>query len=181
MIKGRKMRFVFVIAVVAMFAASALAQTSGTKTIKLYFLNIKDDPNLEDCRAVKPTLRTIPNTPAIARAALDELFKGVTPAEEAKGFTGLGPEETAGALKSINIKNGAAYVNFSKIVIEKLGTATTSCGSGFFSSIEATLKQFSTIRKVYYAIEGNSNDFYGWVQVGECPNGRKHCAASNFK
>lgn len=175
------MRIILLIVVITTFATGSLAQTSGTKTIKLYFWNTKDNPNLEDCRAVSPTLRTIPTTPAIARAALEELFKGVTPEEEAKGFTGLGSDETAGALKSINIKKGTAYVNFNKIVFEKLGTATTSCGSGFFSSVEATLKQFPTIRRVYYAVEGNSNDFYEWVQVGECPNGRKHCAASNFK
>jgi hypothetical protein len=77
------------------------------------------------------------------------------------------------------VNSGGAYVNFTKRVYEQMGNATSSCGGGFFSMIEATLKQFPTIKKVYYAIEGNTNDFYNWVQVGECPHGR-HCKASNF-
>ena len=78
------------------------------------------------------------------------------------------------------MKNGNAYLNFKKVVYEKLGTATTSCGSGFFSGIEETLKQFPNIKNVYYAVEGDADGFYEWVQVGECPHG-KHCAKKNFQ
>lgn len=153
----------------------------ATTTIKVYFLNTTNDPNLEDCTVVKPTTRTIPKTAGVARAALEELFKGVTPEEEAKGFTSFSPDETRSALKSINIKRGSAYVNFNKVVYEKLGNATTSCGSGFFSSIEATLKQFPTIKKVFYAVDGDIAGFYDWVQVGECPKELKNCDNRNFK
>jgi hypothetical protein len=41
--------------------------------------------------------------------------------------------------------------------------------------------QFPTIKKVVYAIEGSTNDFYDWQQVGECPHGKKLCARSNFR
>ena len=175
------MRLFILIIVLTAFAAISLGQTNRTIIIKVYYLNTKSDPNLEDCRAVKPTTRTILKTSAVAEAALEELFKGVTPEEAVKGFTSFTADETAGALKSINIKKGSAYVNFNKIVYEKLGSATSSCGGGFFSSIEATLKQFSTIKKVFYAIEGSPADFYDWVQVGECPKELKKCDRSNFK
>ena len=161
------------------FAGSAFAQAETT-TIKVFFLNTKSDPDLLDCTAVKPTTRTIAKTPAIARAALEELFKGVTPEEEAKGFTSFPADETRGALKSVNIKRGSAYVNFNKIVYEKMGSATTSCGGGLFSSIEATLKQFPSIKKVFYAVDGDVAGFYDWVQVGECPKELKKCDPSNF-
>jgi spore germination protein GerM len=161
-------------------AIAACGQRSESISIRVYFLNTTHDPNLEDCNDVKPTPRTIPRTQAVARAALDELFKGVTPEEEAKGFVSFDPEETSGILKSINIKNGYAYINFNEIVYEQLGAATTSCGGGFFSSIEATLKQFPTIKKVFYAIEGSPADFYEWVQVGECPKELKNCDNRNF-
>ncbi|CAN5237700.1 hypothetical protein BH20ACI2_BH20ACI2_00790 [soil metagenome] len=46
--------------------------------------------------------------------------------------------------------------------------------------IENTLIQFPSIKKVYYAVEGNTKDFYESVQVGGCAYG-KHCAKSNFK
>ena len=161
------------------FAGMASAQKAETITIKLFFHRDKLDPQWEDCKKVAAVNRTIPKTTAVATAALNELLKGPTQAE-AKEYSGFGPPETNGILKSVKVKNRAAYVNFTKLVYEQMGNATTSCGGGFFSMVEATLKQFPTIRNVYYAIEGNSDDFYEWVQVGECPNGKKHCASSNF-
>ena len=159
----------------------ALGQAAGTMTIKVYFHNEKLNPNMQDCTKVFPTYRTIPKTKAVATAALEELFKGTTKEEEAKEFGFFTPEETKGILKSVNVKAGGAYVNFTNAVYEQMGTATTSCGGGFFPAIEKTLLQFPTIKKVYYAVEGDTNGFYEWVQVGECPHGKKHCAKSNFK
>lgn len=162
-------------------AVSAFGQSANTTKIKVFFLNEKDDPNIEDCTAVKPTVREIPKTAGIARAALLELFKGVNADEKAKGFVSFDPESTSGILKGLNIKDRVAFVNFDDIVYEKLGNATTSCGSGFFTSIEKTLKQFPSIRKVVYAVEGDTDGFYEWVQVGECPHGKRLCSKANFR
>lgn len=159
---------------------AALGQKSETTKIKLYFLNEKLDPNIEDCRAVKPTERVIPKTSAVATAAVREFLKGVNDEEKAKGFVSLDPRETDGILKSVNVKKGIAYVNFNKSVYEKTGTATTSCGGGFFSSIDAILLEFPGVKKVFYAIEGKPADFYDWVQVGECPKELKNCDSKNF-
>lgn len=161
-------------------SGSTFAQKAQTMQVKLFFHNEKLNPEMEDCNKVFPTTRTIPKTAGVARAVLDELFKGVTEDEKAKGFWSFDREATTGVVKSLNVKNGAAYLNFTNRAFETLGNATTSCGSGFFATIEETLQQFPTIKKVYYAVEGNTNDFYEWVQVGECPYGR-HCAKSNFK
>ncbi len=158
----------------------ANAQKSGTMTVKVFFHNEKLNPNMQDCTKAFPTTRTIPKTTATARAALDELFKGVTDEEKAKGFWSFDRESTTGIVKSLNVKNKTAYLNFTKRAFETLGTATTSCGGAFFAMVEETLTQFPTIKKVYYAVEGNTNDFYEWVQVGECPY-KKHCVKSNFK
>lgn len=179
----RKTFAAMLILTLAVSAASAQRKSSSparTMTIELYFLNEKLDPNLEDCRNVRAVTRTIPKRAAVARAALEELFKGVTPEEKAKGFVSFAPEETAGILKSVKIKNKAAYVNFNKVVYEQLGSATSSCGGGFFSSVERTLRQFPTIENVFYAIEGSPRDFYEWVQVGECPKELKNCSGKNF-
>lgn len=163
------------------FASISFGQKAQTTTIKVYFSNEKLNPNIDDCNKVFPVTRKIPKTTAIAKAALDELFKGTTQDEEAKGYGSIPQAESNGILKSINVKNGAAYVNFNKVVMEQMGNATTSCGGGqYFGMIGKTLTQFRTIKKVYYAVEGNTNEFYEWVQVGECPYGR-HCAKSNFK
>jgi spore germination protein GerM len=162
------------------FTIVSFGQKSDTMTIKLYYLNEKTNPNLEDCRKVEPVSRTIPKTKATANAALEELLKGVTPEESKNGFVSFTPEETKGILKSIKIKNKTAYINFNKNVYDQMGSATTSCGGGFFSSIEQTLYQFPTIKKVFYAIEGKPADFYDWVQVGECPEELKNCSGKDF-
>ncbi len=160
--------------------SASFAQKAGTMTVKVFFHNEKLNPEMLDCNKVFPTTRTIPKTVGVARAALDELFKGVTEDEKDKGFWSFDREATTGVVKSLNVRAGAAYLNFTRRAFETLGNATTSCGSGFFATIEKTLTQFPTIKKVYYAVEGNTNDFYEWVQVGECPYGR-HCRSSNFR
>ena len=149
-------------------------------TVKVFFHDDKRDPETLDCNKAAPAIRALPKTASVATAALLELFKGPRP-EESKDFSGFGPPETDGILKGVNIKNGTAYVNFTERLTAQMGNATSSCGSGFFSMTDATLMQFPTIKKVVYAVEGNTNEFYEWVQVGECPHGKKHCARANFK
>ena len=173
------MKLVYMILFALVLIGPAFGQRAQTMNIKVYFHPDKLDPQWDDCKKVAPVSRTIPKTPAVATAALEELLKGPT-AEEAKTFSGYGPPETNGILKSVKVKSGAAYVNFTKAVYEQMGGATSSCGGGFFSMVDATLMQFPTIKKVYYAIEGNTNDFYEWVQVGECPYSKKICASTNF-
>lgn len=172
------MRHTCLLIMLVAFAGVVCGQKNDTMTIKVYFHPDKLDPEVLDCQKVAPVTRTIPKTAAVATASLEELFKGPTEAE-AKEYSGFGPPETVGILKSVKVKNRAAYVNFTKRLLTQMGNATSSCGSGFFSTIEATLKQFPAIRNVYYAVEGNANEFYEFVQVGECPHGR-HCRASNF-
>ena len=168
------------ILILLVFVPAVFSQKEETITVKVYFHPDKLDPEWMDCNKVQAVTRTIPRTAAVATAALEELFKGPTP-EEKKEYTGFGSPDTTGILKNVNVKNGVAYVNFTDRLFEQMGTASTSCGGGFFSMIEATLKQFPTIKKVVYAVEGNTNDFYEWAQVGECPFSKKLCSASNFR
>ena len=172
------MKLIVALLILITVAGLGIAQKAGTMTIKVYFHSNKLDPDWNDCNKVYPVTRTIPKTAAVATAALQELLKGTGPGE-AKDYSGFSPEETKGILKSVKVRNGAAYVNFTKAVHEQMGNASSTCGGGFFSMVDATLMQFPSIKKVYYAIEGNTNDFYEWVQVGECPYG-KHCASRNF-
>lgn len=174
------MKTLTLIFMIAAFSFVSFAQKSETMTLKVYFLNEKFDPNLEDCRKVHAVERKVSKTQAVAKTALEEFFKGVTSEESAKGYVSFTPDETKNILKSIKIKNSVAYINFNKVVYEQLGNATTSCGGGFFSSIEQTLFQFPNIKKVFYAIEGSPRDFYEWVQVGECPKELKNCSNKNF-
>ena len=172
---------IFLGLVVLVLSFGVFAQKTETMTVRVYFHNEKLNPNQEDCRKVFPTTRTIPKVSGVARAALDELFKGTTDEERKKEFRSFPADDTKDIVKSLNMKNKVAFLDFKKVVFEKLGNTTSSCGGGFYPSIEATLKQFSSIREVVFAVEGNTNDFYEWVQVGECPYSKKICSAANFK
>lgn len=175
------MKILLLMTILLVLAAVSFGQSAETMKIKVFFHNEKLNPEMLDCTKAFPTERTIPKTKAVARAALDELFKGVTKEEAAKGFWSFEPESTRDIIKSLNVKKGNAYLNFNKVVYEKLGNATTSCGAGFWPMVEETLMQFSTIKKVLYAVEGNPRDFYEWVQVGECPKELKNCSGKEFK
>lgn len=164
-----------------LFSFSTFAQKQETMTIKVYFGDSNDNPNIEDCSKVKAVTRTIPKTKAVARAALNELFKGPTKEEKEAGLFSWFSEDSKHILKNITIKNGNAYINFDRWVQENLGGATSSCGgANFISEIETTLKQFPTVKQVFYAIEKDPLEFYEWMQYGECPEELKNCDNSNF-
>jgi spore germination protein GerM len=163
------------------FSLVSFAQKSETMKIKLYFTDLRNNDGMEDCAKVRAVTRTVPKTNAVAKAALEELFKGTTKSEQSDELSSIFSEETKAILISIKIKKGAAYINLKKDIIQTLGNATTSCGGlNYSASVEKTLKQFPTIKKIFYAIEGNPADYYDWVQVGECPKELKNCSGKNF-
>lgn len=164
------------------FAVIASGQKSETMTVKIYFNDMENESKSEYCSKVRAVTRTVPKTKAIAKAALEELFKGTTKEEESQGLSSVFNSQTASILKSVKVKNGAAYVNLNGWIIENFGNATTSCGSNMFDSeIEATLKQFPNIKKIFFAIDGSPEDFYNWMQIGECPKELKNCSGKDFK
>lgn len=161
------------------FSIGVAAQTTG---IKIYLGNSVQNPNAEDCGKVFPVTRQVPKTKAVARAALQELLRGVTAEEKAQDYYSTFSEESKSLLLNLNVKKGAAYVNFRGNIEEVLSGASSSCGSqAFFAQVEQTLKQFPTIKKVFYAIEGKPEAFYDWVQIGECPKELRNCSGANFR
>ena len=152
-----------------------------TMQIKIYFPNSKRDSG--DCGArVYPVTRTIPKTKAVAKAALEQLFAGPTNEEQAKGFYSDFSDATSSLLISVNIRNRHAYVNMRDLTgTSSIGNFTTSCGgSNFFGQVESTLKQFSGVRKIFFAFEGDPSHIYDWMQIGECPKELRNCDGSNF-
>jgi hypothetical protein len=92
----------------------------------------------------------VPKTKMVARAALIELFKGVTDDEKSKSYISLFSVESSSILKSLNISKGSAFVNFNSSIQQSVSSASSSCGRDiFFSQIEKTLKQFPSIKKVF--------------------------------
>jgi spore germination protein GerM len=94
-----------------------------------------------------PENRSIEETAAVARAALEELVKG--PAE--RGHHATIPSETK--ILDVDINQHIAYVNFSHELIDKhWGGSTGELMT--ISSIVDTLTEFKSIQKVQILVEG---------------------------
>jgi len=147
------------------FGQTARAQTGGTMKIKLYFP--KDDPDADN--ELVAVERNIKRTNRVADAALRELLKGVTEDERKKGLDSAysvdsivtGREECsrdkmkplAAYYLGVSVKKGTATVNF-RAEAECYLQSAAFMMSRVMNPIDATLKQFSSIKEVQYALNG---------------------------
>lgn len=151
-----------------------------TTKFEVYFGNSAMNPNSIDCSKVFPVEREVLKTEGVARAALQELFKGPTTDEQKLGYNSMFSEKTADILKNVKVQNGIAYVDLYD-VRGIIPNASASCGSAhFLASIRETLKQFPMVRDVRYAINGDPAAFYDWMQFG-CNGTDTVCDPTPFK
>ena len=129
------------------------SENSEKMIIKVFFNNNNLDPEFS-CNKVFPVEREVVKTQAIARAALEELLKGVNEEEKNQGyFTNINPNVT---IQSLKIENGIAYVDFNEQLEFQVGG---SCRvSAIRAQITQTLKQFPTIKDVIISINGRKED-----------------------
>ena len=121
--------------------------------VKVFFNNNKLDPDVS-CNKVFPVEREVAKTLAPARAALNELLSGTTPAEHEAGF--MTTLNTDIKLQSLTIVDGVAKADFD----ERLETpGGGSCrGAAITAQIRETLKQFPSVKEVIISINGRSED-----------------------
>jgi hypothetical protein len=155
-------------------------QGLGVMKTVIYFSNSRRaGENNTDCSLVYGVEREIPRTPAVAKASLKELFKGPTEEEKAQGYTSHFSNKTTDILISVTIVNRTAYVNL-KDIRTVIPNASASCGSAaFFAEAGETLKHLRTIDKVNYAINGDPEPFYEWMQIG-CTPENNNCNKDPF-
>lgn len=151
----------------------------GTISLNVYFGKEGLAQGDAACSQVAPVIRTVPKTQGVARAALQELFRGPTPEERRQGYYSWFSDSTRAILKGVRIANGTAYVDLHDLR-QLIPGATTSCGSAeFFSQVEATLEQFPTVDRVILAIEGQPRLFYEWMEM-ECDERNDYCDDRHF-
>ncbi len=153
-------------------AAAAKEVVAGEMmTVKIYYRNTKRDKR-GSCSKVFPVMRQHPKTRAVARAALEELFKGPTQEEQALGYSSRFSEKSAAMLKGVTIRKNTAYVDL-KDQREALADAGLSCSAvQLLSEMTRTMKQFRTVKGVIFAIEGSPKEFYDWLNI---PCREKNC------
>lgn len=158
-------------------ASEPLASSSNeaaTTRVKLFFGNSQLNPGSEDCRQVFEVDRFVPSDRETLSLVLGELFKGPQEEEKAQGYNSFFSNETKDILKSVKVVAGVAYVNLED-VRPLIPNASTSCGSAqFLAEMETTLKQFPAVEKVAFALNGDPNAFYEWLQFG-CPESEGFC------
>jgi len=131
-----------------------VAKTEKDQTVKVFFNNDLFDPGLMDCSKVYPVNRTIKSTVAVARAALEELLKGLAEGESELGY--LTNLNTGIKIQKLTIENGTAYVDFSEALQASVGGSCKT--TAIRSQITQTLKQFPTVKDVVISIDGNIED-----------------------
>lgn len=120
-------------------------------TLKVYFNNSRLDPDIS-CNKVFSVDREVKETLAVARAAMNELILGPTLIEREAGY--FSSFDSNVQIKSINIENGVARVDFNEGLEKNIGG---SCQvAAIVAQINSTLKQFSSIKTVVISINGRS-------------------------
>lgn len=127
---------------------------ASSQVVRVFFNNTKFDPGLTDCSQVYPVKRTITPTQAVARAALEELFKGLAPGEKELGY--LTNLNSGVRIQKLTIANGVAQVDFSAD-LEKNGGGSCRTAA-IIAQIKETLKQFPTVQNVIISIDGRTED-----------------------
>jgi hypothetical protein len=144
----------------------------------VYFGNSVMNPNA-DCNLVYPVNRDTASAADKAFSVLEQLFEGPTEQETAAGYTSFFSEETADAVKTLKIEGETAYINLEDIR-GIIPNANSSCGSAqFLAEIKSTLMQFPQIKRVIIAIDGNTETFYEWIQLG-CSEENNNCDNTPF-
>ncbi len=127
--------------------------TKETIDLNVYLTNNKLNPEAT-CTKVFPIKRQILKTKEVAYVSLYQLIQGPNIGELSEGYdTGI-PGQTA--INSVKIINGTAYVDFDEGL--EYGVSGLCRVTAIRSEIEATLKQFTSVKNVAISINGRTKD-----------------------
>jgi hypothetical protein len=133
--------------------------TTPTVEVEVHFVNEQlGDP----CGEVFPLPRTVPADDAVAET-MAALLAGPTAEEEAAGYGGWFSQRTAGRLRSVEVVDGVARVDFDELAAV-IPSASSSCGSAaLLAQLDTTLRQFPEITDTRYSLNGDVEAFYEWL------------------
>jgi len=123
------------------------AASAETTAVAVYFLRNEK---------VSPVRRTVPATPAVARAALTALLEGPTDEEAADGLVSAIPAGTT--LRDVALEGHTATVDLDGRFEDGGGSASML---GRVAQVVATLTRFPTIERVAFRIDGRPVEAIG--------------------
>jgi germination protein M len=145
---------------------TATSIPGATTTLRAYFLTTTADGGI----VVIPVLREVPETRAVAAAAMTALLAGPNDTEKAAS-PALHTTIPAGTkLLGVSITNGVATVNLSREFESGGGSASVF---GRLAQVTYTLTQFSTVDSVLFQLDGTPvTTFSGEGVILDHPVGR---------
>jgi germination protein M len=123
-----------------------------TMVIRAYYV-LDGEPGVE---GLVPTLRVVPKTTGVARAAMEALLDGDAILDKYSQLSTAVPDGTS--LLGLAIKNGVATVDLSRDFESGGGSASATYRLG---QVVYTLTQFSTVRAVLFQVEGRTVTTFG--------------------
>ncbi len=123
------------------------AEPTATQTVRVY---------LARGEYLGVVTREVPETPALARAAMEELLAGPTATETGWGLSSEAPEGTR--LLGLTIDGGTARVDLSGEYDAGGGTLSMTMR---LAQVVYTLTQFSTVDRVVLMMDGDVVDVFG--------------------
>ncbi len=123
-----------------------------TMVIRAYYV-LDGEPGVE---GIVPTLRVVPKTSGVARAAMEALLDGDAILGKYSQLSTAVPDGTS--LLGIAIRNGVATVDLSRDFETGGGSASAMYRLG---QVVYTLTQFSTVRAVLFQVEGRTVTTFG--------------------
>jgi spore germination protein GerM len=115
---------------------------------------------------VRPVERALAPTRAVLRAALEQLLRGPTAEERAAGFHSFFGAATAGALRSVVVRDGVARIDFADFS-RAIPNASSSAGSAqLLAQLRATIFQYAAVRGAEITFDGSCDAFWNWLQRG---------------
>ncbi|MFA6254479.1 MAG: Gmad2 immunoglobulin-like domain-containing protein [Patescibacteria group bacterium] len=123
--------------------------------VKVYFSNIKEDPDVSDCGKVYPAERVVEPTLQLPETALAELLKGANEEETKQGFISNIPEIGI-TVQKFDLKDNKLTVDFNQALQANVAGACRV--TAIRAQITQTLKQFPGIKEVVISIDGKTED-----------------------
>jgi spore germination protein GerM len=127
------------------------AKAEKTVRVALFFLSGEDELLHREVREIADDASVVHQ----AKQTIEELIKG-----SQKGYFSALPPETK--LRELYItKEGVAYVDFSKEIVQKNLSGSSAEISTIYSIVNSLAYNFSSIKKVFILIEGQERETLG--------------------
>jgi hypothetical protein len=112
--------------------------------------------------------RSVDESTALLTHTLEQLVAGPTPEERADGFTSSWSSETADAINSVQLADGAVQVNFGSPVATIRGINDEPARSFFLADIYTSLFQYERVRSVELRLGNDCAAFFALLGQQGC-------------